>query len=173
MVGDAGLDVVARHTGPIPHGGDVRAKVTIEPGGAGANTAVWLASCGASPVLVARVGADSAGRQVHAELTSAGVQCALAVDPDLATCCVVVLVDENGERSMLPDRGANARFSPADLDPGLLTGTDGHLHLSGYVLLDATTPRRPGGAGRRPRRRLDDVRRPPGGSPDPLRLRVP
>ncbi|MFD5830241.1 carbohydrate kinase family protein [Lentzea sp. NPDC060358] len=142
VVGDAGLDVVARHSGPIAHGGDVRAKVTIEPGGAGANTAVWLAACGASPVLVARVGADSAGRQVHAELTSAGVQCAFAVDPDLATCCVVVLVDEDGQRSMLPDRGANARFSPADLDPGLLAG-HGHLHLSGYVLLDATS--RPAG----------------------------
>ncbi|WP_191303320.1 carbohydrate kinase family protein [Lentzea cavernae] len=143
VVGDAGLDVVAHHSGPIAHGGDVRAKVTIEPGGAGANTAVWLAACGASPVLVARVGADSAGRQVHAELTSAGVQCAFAVDPDLATCCVVVLVDENGQRSMLPDRGANARFSPADLAPGLLAGTNGHLHLSGYVLLDATS--RPAG----------------------------
>ncbi|MEU0879803.1 carbohydrate kinase family protein [Lentzea sp. NPDC005914] len=139
VVGDAGLDVVARHSGPIAHGGDVRAKVTIEPGGAGANTAVWLAACGASPVLVARVGADSAGRQVHSELTSAGVQCAFAVDPDLATCCVVVLVDEDGQRSMLPDRGANARFSPADLDPGLLAAPDGHLHLSGYVLLDATS----------------------------------
>ncbi len=143
VVGDAGLDVVARHSGPIAHGGDVRAKVTIEPGGAGANTAVWLAACGASPVLVARVGADSAGRQVHSELTSAGVRCAFAVDPELATCCVVVLVDENGQRSMLPDRGANARFSPADLDPGLLAGTNGHLHLSGYVLLDATS--RPAG----------------------------
>ena len=143
VVGDAGLDVVARHTGPIAHGGDVRAKVTIEPGGAGANTAAWLAACGASPVLVARVGADSAGRQVHAELTTAGVQCAFAVDPDLATCCVVVLVDDDGQRSMLPDRGANARFSPADLDPGLLAAPNGHLHLSGYVLLDATS--RPAG----------------------------
>ncbi|KOV79209.1 carbohydrate kinase family protein [Nocardia sp. NRRL S-836] len=143
VVGDAGLDVVARHSGPIAHGGDVRAKVTIEPGGAGANTAVWLAACGASPVLVARVGADSAGRQVHSELTAAGVRCAFAVDPELATCCVVVLVDEDGQRSMLPDRGANARFSPADLDPGLLVGSDGHLHLSGYVLLDASS--RPAG----------------------------
>lgn len=142
VVGDAGLDVVARHSGPIVHGGDSRASVTIEPGGAGANTAVWLAACGAAPTLVARVGADSAGRQVHAELTSSGVRCAFAVDPEKATCCVVVLVDETGQRTMLPDRGANARFSPADLDPGLLAGAR-HLHLSGYVLLDATS--RPAG----------------------------
>jgi sugar/nucleoside kinase (ribokinase family) len=138
VVGDAGLDVVARHTGPVVLGGDVRARVTIEPGGAGANTAVWLAASGADPVLVARVGADSAGRQVHAELTAVGVRCAFAVDPEAATCCVVVLVDENGQRSMLPDRGANARFCPDDLDPGLLSGA-AHLHLSGYVLLDASS----------------------------------
>ncbi|WP_433270350.1 carbohydrate kinase family protein [Actinosynnema sp. CS-041913] len=142
VVGDAGLDVVARHSGPIVHGGDSRASVTIAPGGAGANTAVWLAACGASPTLVARVGADSAGRQVHAELSSVGVRCAFAVDPERSTCCVVVLVDETGQRSMLPDRGANARFSPEDLDPLLLDGA-GHLHLSGYVLLDATS--RPAG----------------------------
>ena len=138
VVGDAGLDVVARHVGPIPHGGDVRANVTIEPGGAGANTAAWLAECGAQPVLVARVGADAAGRQVHAELTAAGVRCAFAVDQEAATCCVVCLVDPQGQRSMLADRGANARFSPADLDPGLLADAT-HLHLSGYVLLDASS----------------------------------
>lgn len=142
VVGDAGLDVVARHRGPIVHGGDSRASVTIGPGGAGANTAAWLAACGASPTLVARVGADAAGRQVRAELTAAGVRCAFAVDPERATCCVVVLVDGTGQRSMLPDRGANARFSPEDLDPGLLAGAR-HLHLSGYVLLDATS--RPAG----------------------------
>ncbi|MBY8850575.1 sugar kinase [Saccharothrix longispora] len=138
VVGDAGLDVVARHSGPIVHGGDSRAKVTIEPGGAGANTAVWLAACGASPVLVTRVGADSAGRQVHAELTGVGVRCAFAVDPEAATCCVVVLVDDAGQRTMLPDRGANARFAPGDVAPGLLAGAS-HLHLSGYVLLDASS----------------------------------
>jgi sugar/nucleoside kinase (ribokinase family) len=138
VVGDAGLDVVARHVGPIPHGGDVRANVTIAPGGAGANTAAWLAECGAQPVLAARVGADSAGRQVHSELTAAGVRCAFAVDQEAATCCVVCLVDPDGQRSMLADRGANARFSAADLDPGLLVDAT-HLHLSGYVLLDASS----------------------------------
>ncbi|MBP2334524.1 sugar/nucleoside kinase (ribokinase family) [Saccharothrix coeruleofusca] len=142
VVGDAGLDVVARHSGPIVHGGDSRASVTIEPGGAGANTAVWLAACGVEPVLVTRVGADSAGRQVHAELTAVGVRCAFAVDTDAATCCVVVLVDETGQRTMLPDRGANARFAPGDLNPELLAGAR-HLHLSGYVLLDASS--RPAG----------------------------
>jgi sugar/nucleoside kinase (ribokinase family) len=138
VVGDAGIDVVARHDGPIMHGADVRAKVTITVGGAGANTAAWLANRGADATLVARVGDDLAGEQVRGELSAAGVRCALAVDPEAATCCVAVLVDGSGQRSMLSDRGANARLRGTDLEASLLDGAR-HLHLSGYVLLDESS----------------------------------
>jgi sugar/nucleoside kinase (ribokinase family) len=138
VVGDAALDVVARHTGPIVPGDDVRAKVITSPGGAAANTAVWLAHSGAEPTLVSRVGNDHAGGYLHRALSEAGVRCAFTVDPEAATGCVVVLVDEHGERSMLPDRGANARLLAGDLDPALLAGA-AHLHLTGYVLLDASS----------------------------------
>jgi sugar/nucleoside kinase (ribokinase family) len=142
VVGDAGLDVVAQHAGPIVHGGDVRAKVRFTGGGAGANTALWLASRGIEPTLIARVGDDAGGRLIRAELEAAGVRCALATDTEAATFCVVVLVDTDGQRSMLADRGANARFSPEDVDPSVLAGAK-HLHLSGYVLLDPSS--RPAG----------------------------
>jgi sugar/nucleoside kinase (ribokinase family) len=42
-----------------------------------------------------------------------------------------VLVEPGGERSMLPDRGANAALAPPALPPGA-----GHLHVAGYALLD-------------------------------------
>ncbi|NIH88162.1 PfkB family carbohydrate kinase [Amycolatopsis granulosa] len=142
VVGDAGLDVVARHEGPIVHGGDSRSRVRLASGGAGANTAAWLAASGVDTTLIARIGDDAGGRLVRAELESSGVSCAFAVDEVAPTCCVVVLVDGSGQRSMLPDRGANARFSPADVSPAALAGA-GHLHLSGYVLLDPSS--RPAG----------------------------
>jgi sugar/nucleoside kinase (ribokinase family) len=135
VVGDAGLDVIAVHDNNIVHGGDTRARIRITAGGAGANTATWLAALGADVVLVGRIGDDSAGRQVHTELSAAGVRCALTVDPSAATCCVVVLVDSDGQRTMLPDHGAGALLQPEDLSPDLL-GTAQHLHLSGYILLD-------------------------------------
>jgi sugar/nucleoside kinase (ribokinase family) len=138
VVGDAAVDVVARHAGPIVYGGDSRARISVMTGGAGANTAAWLAFCGASAVLVARVGDDVAGRQALEELTTAGVRCAFAIDTEASTACVVVLVDGDGQRTMLPDRGAGRRLSPTDLDPELLAGAQ-HLHLSGYVLLDASS----------------------------------
>ncbi|RZQ63268.1 carbohydrate kinase family protein [Amycolatopsis suaedae] len=142
VVGDAGLDVVARHDGPIVHGGDVRSAVRLAGGGAGANTALWLRAAGADTTLIARIGDDDGGRLIRGKLDEAGVRCALTVDPEAPTCCVVVLVDGDGQRSMLPDRGANARFSPDDVDPAALAGA-AHLHLSGYVLLDASS--RPAG----------------------------
>lgn len=142
VVGDAGLDVVARHEAPIVHGGDSRSQVRLAGGGAGANTALWLAASGVETTLIARVGDDAGGRLVRAELEASGVSCAFAVDVSAPTCCVVVLVDGSGQRSMLPDRGANALFSPADVDPAVLAGAD-HLHLSGYVLLDPSS--RPAG----------------------------
>ncbi|MPZ84466.1 MAG: ribokinase [Actinophytocola sp.] len=138
VVGDAAVDVVACHSGPIVHGGDSRARIALTTGGAGANTAAWLAYCGADVVLVARVGDDVAGRQAREELTTAGVRCAFTIDPGASTACVVVLVDGDAQRSMLPDRGASRRMVPSDLDPALLAGAQ-HLHLSGYVLLDASS----------------------------------
>ena len=105
VVGDAGLDVLAKHDGPVVPGGDRRADIRTTLGGAGANTAAWLAHLGARTVLVGRIGDDPAGRQVRTELATAGVRCALTVDyNDAATCCVVVLVDEHGQRTMLADR---------------------------------------------------------------------
>jgi sugar/nucleoside kinase (ribokinase family) len=141
VVGDAGLDIVIRTDALPAPGGDARARITVAPGGAGANTAAWLAACGARPTLVARVGADPAAGRLRAELAAAGVDCRFAVDREATTCQVAVLVDAAGQRTMLADRGAAARLAPADL-PASLAGA-AHLHLSGYVLLDPSS--RPAG----------------------------
>ncbi|MDS0138395.1 MULTISPECIES: sugar kinase [unclassified Amycolatopsis] len=135
VVGDAALDVIARHDKPLPHGGDARAKIRFTGGGSGANTALWLRHLGAETTLLARIGDDPGGRLIRAELEAAGVRCAFSVDPEAPTCCVVVMVDGSGQRSMLADRGANQRFAPEDVTPEALEGAR-HLHLSGYVLLD-------------------------------------
>jgi sugar/nucleoside kinase (ribokinase family) len=135
VVGDVAVDVVVAPDAPVVTGADVPARIRTCAGGAGANTAAWLARLGADVTLVGRVGDDAAARAAEADLRAGGVRPVLAVDPQLPTCTVVVLL-EAGERTMLSDRGAAARLSPADLPP--LDGAD-HLHLSGYVLLDASS----------------------------------
>ena len=132
VVGDLAVDVlVAPSIPPVP-GADVPARITLSGGGAGANTAAWLADRGVDVTLVARVGDDAAGRAAVAELEAVGVRVAVTVDDEAPTTTVVVLVGEGGERTMLSDRGAAARLAPADL-PELHAD---HLHLSGYVLGD-------------------------------------
>lgn len=132
VVGDVAVDVVAVPAAPVRPGTDTAATVRTSGGGAGANVAVWLAKLGVPVTLCGRIGADPAGQAQRAELTAAGVVCALATDPALPTGCIVVLVSPGGERTMLPDPGANAALHPDDL-PDPLPAT--HLHLSGYPLL--------------------------------------
>ncbi|NUO91770.1 MAG: ribokinase, partial [Dermatophilaceae bacterium] len=141
VVGDVGLDVITRPSGEIKWHSDTPSAVALVPGGAGGNSASWLAGLGASVTLLARVGSDAAGSTCRRELEAAGVTCAFAVDPTLPTCMVVILLDAHGDRTMFPDRGANKAFSVGDVDlVALGLGTGGArplLHLSGYVLFDA------------------------------------
>ncbi|MCU1538630.1 MAG: hypothetical protein JWP82_2981 [Humibacillus sp.] len=140
VVGDVGLDVIARPRGEIQWHSDTPSAVALVAGGAGGNSASWLAAGGAEVTLLARVGRDSAGTACRRELEAEGVRCAFAVDAELPTCMVVVLLDAHGDRTMFPDRGANRAFSVADVDLaglGLEPDPLPHLHLSGYVLFDA------------------------------------
>jgi len=99
VVGDLAVDVlVTPTTSPLP-GADVPARIATTPGGAGANTAAWLVARGVDVTLVGRVGDDVAGRAVVAGLADAGVDAAVAVDPEAPTATVVVLLAD-GERTM-------------------------------------------------------------------------
>jgi ribokinase len=134
VLGDVMFDVVARLSGPLAPGSDVHAVIRFHGGGSAANTAAWLAEAGAEPLLAGRVGDDDRGRTVRDELRAAGVEAALAVDPELPTGTCIVLVRPDGERTMAPDAGANDGLSDADV-PDELLASAGHLHVAGYALL--------------------------------------
>jgi ribokinase len=133
VLGDLMVDVIARVDGPLARGSDTPARVSVSGGGSAANVAAWLAAAGVRPVLVGRIGADERGRAAEAELRAAGVDTRLVVDDGRATGTCVVLVAPDGERSMVPDAGANDRLAEGDLPDTLLAG--GHLHVAGYTLL--------------------------------------
>ncbi|CAN5618971.1 sugar kinase [soil metagenome] len=134
VLGDVMTDVVVRLSAPIAYASDSPSRVVMAGGGSAANVACWLAAAGVPVALVGRVGDDAAGRLAAADLAAYGVVLSLAVDPDRPTGTCVVLVTPDGERSMLPDPGANAALAVADL-PDALVGPGRHLHLSGYPLL--------------------------------------
>lgn len=135
VVGDLVTDVLVRTADPLSPGSDTMAKIIQRGGGAGANTACWLAECGVDVALVARVGGDEVGRARTLELFGANVEAVVSIDHDTLTGTVVVLVGVDGERTMLSDRGASLRLSVEDVDSRVFE-PGAHLHLSGYVLLD-------------------------------------
>jgi ribokinase len=148
VVGDVMVDVVARLSGPLAAASDAPAAIRFHGGGSAANAAAWLAAAGVEPVLVGCVGDDERGRHAHGELRMAGVDARLDVDPELPTGACIVLVGPDGERTMVPDAGANDALADDDL-PDELLEPGAHLHVAGYALLrEGSRPAARGAIGR-------------------------
>ncbi len=132
VVGDVMTDVIVRPHGPMVRGSDRAATIRPAPGGSGANQAAWIGHLGGRVAFAGRVGAGDAEAQAAA-LRRHGVTPHLATDAALPTGLLVALLDPDGERSFLTDRGANAALCRDDLPDSLLDGVR-VLHLSGYSL---------------------------------------
>ncbi|WP_285759567.1 carbohydrate kinase family protein [Nocardiopsis ansamitocini] len=135
VVGDLMTDAVARAFHPLARGSDTPASVIMYGGGSAANVAAWLALEGTETALIGRRGADIAGRTREMELMGYGIDARMVMDPERATGTCVVMITHRGDRTMLSDPGANAALQPEDL-PRDVFGPDGHLHVSGYTLIN-------------------------------------
>jgi ribokinase len=133
VVGDVCTDVVVLLAGVPAPGSDRPASIAHRGGGAGANVAAHLAALGTPVVLAGCVGDDVPGQALCRGLADGGVALAVRTVPGTATGTIVSLVEPDGERSMVADRGANLALRPGDVP---LPPSGGHLHLSGYTLLD-------------------------------------
>ena len=131
-LGDVMVDVVARLSGPVEIGSDRPARTELHPGGSAANTAAWLEWAGTAATLVARVGSDALGSWSLARL-GRGLATQVCIDPTAPTGTYIVLVSPDGERTMVPDAGANGTLAARHLRPDVFAPTR-HLHLSGYAL---------------------------------------
>ncbi len=130
VVGDVMTDVIVVPEGPLVKGSDRRATVRSRPGGSGANQAVWLGAMGANVVFAARVGANDKTMYEN-YFRGLGVVPVLAGDKEQPSGVLVTIVDPDGERSFLTDRGANLNLSPDDLNDSLLDDI-GMVMVSGY-----------------------------------------
>jgi sugar/nucleoside kinase (ribokinase family) len=132
-IGDIMLDVTVLLNRPIVEGLETRAKISTQGGGAAANVASWLSHNKTPAYLVTRVGSDSAGQTLLAELDAYGVEHSNNLVPNMNTGVVVVIVGAEGERTMFPDSGANAGLGLSDL-PDL--GQFNAVYLSAYSLIN-------------------------------------
>jgi sugar/nucleoside kinase (ribokinase family) len=129
-VGDVMIDVSVEGDA-LEHGGHVTGKVRIAPGGSAANAAAWAGAGGASAAVVGRVGDDVAGAVLRTALEERGIDALLAADAEAPTGAVLTLGG-----TIVAERGANARFVPADVPAALEAGA---VLVSGYALLQPDT----------------------------------
>jgi sugar/nucleoside kinase (ribokinase family) len=130
VIGDVMTDVIVRPEGPVVRGSDRRAAITVQPGGSAANQAAWLAHYGAGVDFVGRVGAADLESET-ARFKAIGVTPHLVGDPIHETGRLIALIDPDGERSFLTDRGANGALEARDISDALIASAS-HISLSGY-----------------------------------------
>lgn len=133
-IGDLIDDVVVRRAGGLERGTDNVATIRHARGGSAANVAAAAASTVATR-FIGRVGDDAAGDALVRRLEETGVD--VRVQRGERTGTIVILVDDEGERTMVTDRGAAAELG--GIDPAWLVDVDWlHVPLYGF----ATEPSR-------------------------------
>jgi len=127
VIGSLNADLVVRaprfpHPGETISGEDLK----IIPGGKGANQAVAAARQGANVTMLGRVGNDSFGPFLLNSLKLNQVDTSLVLTDDSATGTAIIVVDSNGQNSIVLSAGANGKVSSADVD---------HASFQGFGLL--------------------------------------
>ena len=104
-------------------------------GGCVPNTAIDIAKIDKTvPIsVIGKVGEDDYGNYVVGEMTRYGIDCSrVTVSKNKPTSFSDVMSEDGGERTFFHARGANAQFSPADVD---LATLDCVMLHAGYILL--------------------------------------
>ena len=117
VVGSLNADLVVR-TPRFPAPGETISgeDLHIIPGGKGANQAVAAARQGASVGMTGRVGNDSFGPELINNLKQNNVDAShVQIDAQSATGTAIIVVDANGQNSILLSPGGNGRVSSADV----------------------------------------------------------
>lgn len=117
VIGSLNTDLVVRaphfpQPGETISGDDLH----VIPGGKGANQAVAAARQGASVAMLGRVGRDNFGPFLLNSLKSDSVDISHVHVDESATGTAIIVVDANGQNSIVLSAGANGKVSPADVD---------------------------------------------------------
>lgn len=126
VVGDLIEDIVVWPEGPLRRGTDNPARIFRTRGGSAANVAAFAAS--AYPTrFIGCVGDDAAGTSLVDQLTASGVD--VRVQRRGVTGTIVILIESDGERTMMPQRGAVTLLE--DVDPRWAQSVE-LLHVPSY-----------------------------------------
>jgi ribokinase len=137
VVGSLNVDHRVR-VARIPSAGEtvIGGKITVSPGGKGANQAVAAARAGANVTIVGAIGDDRDGELLGRALAWDEIETRhVRVIPGASTGRALVTVDDRGENSIIVSPGANSALVTDDVDAGL-----GDMTVGDLLLLQLETP---------------------------------
>jgi len=126
VIGIGALNIDRIYSVPqvVTDGAQLIDEVAVDAGGCSANTTYALARLGLHCGFLGAVGDDADGQIVVRSFVDVEVDTDHIVrKPGVATGSVLAFADEEGNRAMYADPGANALFEPEDLDTAYLAGT--------------------------------------------------
>jgi sugar/nucleoside kinase (ribokinase family) len=129
-IGDLIEDVVVWLSAEPNMGTDTDSIIQRTRGGSAANVAMFAALTGTESRFIGQVGNDALGQQLCSALQQAGVD--VCVVSEGRTGSIVVLVQPNGERTFLTDRGVASHLSLVDAS---LMANVSILHVPSYSLV--------------------------------------
>jgi ribokinase len=127
VVGSLNADLVVR-TPRFPQPGETISGEDLQviPGGKGANQAVACSRLGANVSLLGRVGKDNFGDFLLDNLKSNNVDSVLVQRDVASTGTAIIVVDADGQNSIVLSAGANSKVSDLDIE---------HASFSSFNLL--------------------------------------
>ena len=137
VIGSSNTDMVVK-TVTLPRPGETvtGGEFLLAAGGKGANQAVAAARLGAPVTFIAKVGADSFGKQAIEGYEKEGIDTSLiGREQDQATGVALILVDQNGENLISVASGANFQWNDNDL-----TRIRGVIEQAGMVVMQLEIP---------------------------------
>lgn len=143
VVGSANADLVVRAP-RVPRPGEtlVGRHFAIVPGGKGSNQAVSCSRLGADTYFAGRVGYDEFGTMLLATLRRAGVNTTHARrDRQAATGIAMIIVQPDGQNSIVVAPGANARCCEADIEKARALISGAHALVTQLEVPIATVER--------------------------------
>ena len=117
VIGSLNTDLVVR-TPRFPQPGETISGEDLQviPGGKGANQAVAAARLGAQVSMLGRVGQDDFGSFLLDNLKTNKVDTQLIQRDESSTGTAIIIVDENGQNSIVLSAGANGKVSAVDVE---------------------------------------------------------
>lgn len=137
VIGDLNVDIVCLTTGQLNVNSDTPSRNRLSVGGSPCNVSAWLSHDAVKHDFYAALGDDALGSWVKTQIAANGlpIEHVTTIAGSRTGSCVV-LVSDSGDRTMLPDPGANLELHVDDT-------MENSIRNSSYVVMSCYSYFRP------------------------------